>query len=113
MLVSDTIPQNWNDTWVLALGVEYDAAENLTLRGGYTYLESPVPEETLAPTLPDTDRHLLTVGLGSRYGQHDVDLAYAYSFYDDLDVTNNLNPLYNGSYDINTHLITLTYAYRF
>ncbi len=113
LLPFESVPENWDDTITIGFGVEYDASDTIVLRGGYVWLESPVPEETLAPTLPDTDRHLLSIGLGYKYRQHTFDFAYALSFYDDLEVTTNLNPAYNGDYDVDSQLVQLTYNYRF
>jgi long-chain fatty acid transport protein len=113
LLPFTSVLENWDDTITVGFGVEYDASDQVVLRGGYIWLESPIPEETLAPTLPDTDRHVLSVGFGYEYNQHTFDFAYALSFYDDLEVTTNLNPAFNGDYDIESHLIQLTYNYRF
>jgi len=113
LLPFKAVPENWDDTITVGFGVEYDASETFILRGGYVWLESPIPEETLAPTLPDVDRHLLSIGFGYKYKKHTFDFAYALSFYDDLEVTTNLNPAYNGSYDVDSQLIQLTYNYRF
>lgn len=113
LLPTRTIPQNWDDTWTFGVGGDYDLNEDFVLRAGYVYLESPVPDETLSPTLPDADRHLLSIGIGWRKGGHRVDAAYAYSIYDDRDISNNLNPAYNGTYDLNAHLMALSYAFDF
>ncbi len=36
---------DWEDTWVLMLGAEYELNEKWTLRGGYAYNETPVPDK--------------------------------------------------------------------
>lgn len=113
LLQSPTVPQQWDDTWVIAAGAEYDVSEALTVRGGYVFLESPVPEQTLAPSLPDANRHMITAGLTARTGPHALGAAYVYTLVEDLEVTDNLNPLFNGDYDFNQHLLVLSYAYTF
>ena len=113
LLTAPVIPQDWEDTWTAGVGLEYDLSDLWTVRGGYVWLESPVPERTLAPTLPDADRHILTAGLGVRAGRHGLDVAYGYSIYDDLKVTDNINPAFNGDYDIENHLLAVTYHYQF
>ena len=49
-----TIPfeMNWNDQWVFALGAQYELSDNFTLRAGYNYGKSPVPDENLNPLFP-------------------------------------------------------------
>lgn len=113
LLPFDSVPQGWRDTITIGFGGDYDVSDTLTLRAGYVWLESPVPPETLAPTIPDTHRHILNVGFGYEYKKHKFDVAYGISFYDDLIVSENVNPAYNGEYDIDSHLLQLTYNYRF
>ncbi len=113
LLPQTSIPQEWKDTWVLAAGLDWEVREGLNLRGGYTFLESPIPRRTLAPTLPDADRHLLSVGLGWTHGRQQFDVAYAYSIYDSLRVRDNVNPAFNGRYELDNHLLQLSYQLSF
>jgi long-chain fatty acid transport protein len=107
------VPQNWKDTWTFGCGADWKATTDLTLRAGYIFLESPVPDETLAPTLPDTSRHVLSVGAGWHHGPSRIDLAYGYSVIADREVTRNQNPAYNGTYESNSHLMSVSYGYSF
>ena len=107
------IRQNWKDTWTFGLGADWKATQDLTLRAGYIYLQSPVPEETLAPTLPDASRHVFTVGAGLHRGPHRIDLAYGYSLIGDREVTQNQNPAYNGTYETTSHLMSVSYGRDF
>lgn len=103
------VPQQWDDTWTVNLGLEWDAGDAWVLSAGYAFLESPIPEETVAPTLPDADRHLLAVGAQWTQQRHRLNVAYAYSIYDDLSVGDNLNPAYSGDYDLFAHLLVISY----
>lgn len=107
------VRQNWKDTWTFGLGADWKVAEEVTLRAGYIFLQSPVPEETLAPTLPDADRHVATVGAGWHRGPNRLDLAYGYSFIGDRDVSKDQNPAYNGTYETSSHLMSVSYARAF
>jgi long-chain fatty acid transport protein len=107
------VRQNWKDTWTFGLGADWKVAEALTLRAGYTFLQSPVPEETLAPTLPDADRHVVTLGTGWRRGPDRIDLAYGYSIIGDRDVMKDQNPAYNGTYETTSHLMSVSYVRSF
>ncbi|MFW5803063.1 MAG: OmpP1/FadL family transporter [Verrucomicrobiota bacterium] len=55
---------DWNSSWVLMLGAEYELNEKITLRSGYGYNEQPSPSATATPLLPQDDLHALSVGLG-------------------------------------------------
>ncbi len=57
---------NWNSSWVLMLGAEYELNEKITLRSGYGYNEQPSPSATATPLLPQDDLHAVSVGLGYR-----------------------------------------------
>lgn len=109
LLPGPSIPQNWEDTWTFNLGAEVSVSEAWTVLGGYAFLESPIPPETMAPTLPDADRHVIAAGAQWAHNQHRVDVAYAYSLYDDLTVEQNINPAYVGSYDLSAHLFLISY----
>jgi long-chain fatty acid transport protein len=106
------IPQAWDDTWTFGLGADWRAAKNLILRAGWVYLESPIPEETLSPSLPDADRHVFSVGAGYARNGHAVDIGYALSMYD-RGVDKNLVPSVLGDYDTTTHLLAVSYGRSF
>lgn len=113
LLPSTSIPQDWNDTWSFGAGIDWTLTEQVIVRAGYTFLESPVPDETLAPTLPDADRHALSLGAGYRKGGHRVDVAGVVSLYEDRDISSNQNPAYNGKYENSATMVALSYGYAF
>lgn len=113
LLQSSSIPQNWKDTWTFGVGADWQLSQKIVLRAGYIYVESPIPDSTLAPTLPDADRHVVSIGIGYKYRGQSLDLAYAHSFFDDRNVQNNINPAYNGKYELTSDLIGVSYGYNF
>lgn len=106
-------PQNWNDTWTFGIGPEWRFARDWTLRAGYLYLQSPIPDETFAPTALDVDQSVVSVGLGYQSGRHTIDFAYALGIFDTRRVHDNQQPLYDGTYEFQGHLLALTYTYAF
>ncbi len=107
-------PQNWNDTWTFGIGPEWRFAPEWTLRTGYLYLQSPIPDSTFAPTGLDVDQSAVGVGLGYQSGNHAVDLAYALGIFNKRHVHANQNPYYeNGTYAFDGHLAALSYTYSF
>ncbi len=107
------IPQNWKDTWTVGIAADWQCTDSCIVRAGYKFMESPIPDETHAPTLPDADRHLLTVGAGYKNDSHSLDIAYALSLFGDRDVSTSSNPVFNGEYDLTSHLLGLSYGYTF
>jgi long-chain fatty acid transport protein len=49
---SATTPQNWNNTWRLGLGGQYQALSNLMLQLGVSYDSSPTTNSKRLPDLP-------------------------------------------------------------
>jgi long-chain fatty acid transport protein len=110
---TQSAPQDWDNTFTVGVGGDWQFAGGWVARAGYAFIESPIPDETIAPILPDADRHVLSLGLGYTFKGHTFDLAYAYSIYDDRNNTGNPAATYQGSYDIDSNLVGLTYSFSF
>jgi len=107
------VPQRLKDTWTIGVGGEWDFAENWTARSGFMYLQNPTPDSTYSPLGPDEDQTVISFGLGYENEKHAVDLGYAYGFFNGRSVSGNQVPPYNGNYDYNVHLLSLSYGYKF
>lgn len=57
-----TLPFGYKDGWMFAVGGEYKATQQLTLRTGIAYEISPVTDAVRSTRLPDADRLWLSVG---------------------------------------------------
>ena len=108
-----SLRQNWKDTWNFGVGADWDVMPKVTLRAGYMYLKSPVPSETLAPTIPDADQNVITVGAGYHPNRHSFDVAYGLNLIGDRNVAGNQDPAYNGKYETSSQLVSLSYGYTF
>ena len=71
---------NWEDQWVYALGVEYRVNPVHTIRAGYNYGKSPVPDDYLSPLFPAILEQHVTLGYGLDLGAWDLNLAYELGF---------------------------------
>jgi long-chain fatty acid transport protein len=107
------IRQDWKDTFTAGIGGDWRFSPNWVLRAGYQFYESPVPDRTFSPTIPDANQHVLTVGLGYTAGRHHIEAAYGADFYDRRHIQNNQVPAFNGTYDISVHLFALSYQFSF
>lgn len=112
----DTIPLDWKDRFVFRLGAEYDVSENVTLRAGYSYGESPVPNSTVLPLTAAISEHSVSAGLGWHRGQWTVDFAWQY----DLPASQNAGAdgIAGTEYDfsrveLSAHWFSVTAGYRF
>lgn len=72
-------PRLYKDVYQIRFGAEYIVNESLTVRGGLGFDKNPIPDETLDPTLPDTDR--LLTSLGATYSiMKGMDIHLYYTF---------------------------------
>ena len=111
--VDKVVPQKWRDTFTFGVGGDWRFAEGWVARLSYQHFQTPVPDRTFSPTIPDASQNVVTIGVGYRFGRHRLDAAYARVFYDDRNISANQNPAYNGKYEIAAHLISLGYGFSF
>ena len=135
-------PRQWGDAFVVRVGSAYTWHEpmllphwTVALRGGYLFSETPVPNTTFEPAVPDADYHAFSVGLG--FGCHrqgkffglipcaasssdaasfqriTIDLAYKIRLYEERNITNNRSAVVNGRWDTVMHagMVTLGWAF--
>jgi len=108
-----SINQDWKDTWTFGIAGDWEFATNWTLRLGYQFYQSPVPDSTFSPTIPDADQNVITFGLCYRTGHHAFEAAYGLDFYDVREISTAQQPAFNGKYEFTVHLFSLGYRYRF
>ncbi len=107
------IPEDWRDTFTIGIGGDWRFAPNWVLRGGYQFYQTPVPDKTFSPTIPDANQHVFTVGLGYRYKRHSAEIAYGADFYERRNIDSSYDPSFNGRYDITVHLFSMAYRLTF
>jgi long-chain fatty acid transport protein len=112
----DTIPLNWSDEFVYRAGLEYAVTENLALRLGYAYGQSPVPNSTLTPMTAAITEHTLTAGIGYQWSRYALNLAYQFDFPATQSV--GTSGLRSGEYSgssttVSIHTLALTASVRF
>jgi long-chain fatty acid transport protein len=83
------LPQDWKNTSTLRFGSYYALNENWELRGGMALEQTPIPNSTLNPAIPDADKLTLNAGVGYKWEKFSVDLGYMAVFYKTRRVTND------------------------
>ncbi len=71
-------PRDWKDTRQLRVGIEYKWNDFLTLRGGYFYDPSPIPDHTFDMLWPDADKKTYSLGAGFHFGRLTIDTVVQY-----------------------------------
>lgn len=99
----------WEDSPTFRLGVEYEVLENLPIRVGAAYDMSPVPAETVAPSLPDNHRAVLSIGTGYTIAGFRGDVAYMF-VRTQRDIENGNQ---DGTYNTTANLIGINVGYGF
>jgi long-chain fatty acid transport protein len=114
--------QDWDDTFTIGIAGDWNFAEHWTWRAGYQFYETPVPDHTFSPTIPDANQHAITTGISFQGGAHRAEFSYGYIRYDDRDINNDGPPVasgsgptsaFNGHYEMAVHLFSLGYTYQF
>jgi long-chain fatty acid transport protein len=76
------IPRKFDDTVAINLGVEGQPLPlvPLTLRAGYVFETGAAPDAYLSVLTPDSQKHLLSFGVGYRVGKLRFDAVFAHAF---------------------------------
>jgi len=109
----------WKNNLCYRTGLQFEASDSLTLRGGFAYDVAPQPIEDMSPSLPDANRIIFTAGFGYRIGKLVLDFAYQYEQFakrtsDHHYIFGPGTPnLAAGTYKTSSHLFGLNLGYRF
>ena len=94
--LNDFTATNWKDSWFFSLGAEYQASDLWTLKAGTAFDQSPIPDSTKGPRIPDNNRTWLSLGARLRASDStDISFSAAHLFFADLKV--NLSQTDPGS----------------
>ena len=102
---------NWQDSLFYEFGAQYELNDRWTVRGGYIYSENTVPNSTFSPTVPDSSRHVFSVGLGYTHPRFNVDMVYQYCLSDDRTVNNGTAA--DGTWKNDSHAVMITSTLKF
>lgn len=103
--------KEWSNVFKFSLGGEYLVLEdNLPVRVGFIYDPSPIPNHTVGPELPDTDRFLFSFGVGYTWKGFTVDLAYEFLFGPSND--NAESAPISGSRSLHVNILGMSLGYN-
>ncbi len=78
--VNFTMPQNWKDQTVVALGGAYQLGDAWTLRAGYNHASNPIPDGTVNPLFPAIVKDHYTAGFGYKLSKSvSIDAAISHA----------------------------------
>lgn len=103
----------WNDAIQLRLGAEWMGLDDhLAVRAGFLWDQNPVPDATLDPSLPDTERLMPTIGVGTQWYGVYLDVAYMPVFGLKRTARTAAGAPLGGTYSTMTHDFTFTVGYH-
>lgn len=114
--IDDDIPLSWKDRWVFRTGLEYRPADHWTLRVGYSYGKSPVPDGTLNPLNAAILEHTVGAGAGYRWERYYLDATWQWQLpaRQRVDTSDLASGEYShSSVEVEVHWIGLTAGMRF
>lgn len=106
------IPEEYDDVYNYRVGLNWTVNPTSEWRFGYVYDETPQPERSVGPLLPDADRNGFTVGYGYQ-GSWDFDVALMYLDFDERtrDETFRGEPIFHGTYNTTAWLLGLSLGF--
>lgn len=115
------IPYNYRDAWMYSVGGDFRATDELTLRAGVAYDQTPTRNSTRDPRIPDGDRYFLSLGAGydiKAVPGLTLDAAYSHQFVEKVNIkTQNVDRLgggrLDGSAESSGDIVSLSATYKF
>jgi long-chain fatty acid transport protein len=106
---------DWQSSWMFEFGATRNFRHGWHVSGGYIYSENSVPSSTLNPIVPDSDRHIFSVGIGKKYKHISWDATYQFAYGPDRTISDQVgfNAPANGKYSYISHALALSFGYHF
>jgi long-chain fatty acid transport protein len=102
--ISQAQPKDWHNAIELRVGAQYEI-DDLDLRLGFLFDQTPQPAETVDPTLPDNHRIIPAIGAGYQFTEWlRGDLGYHFVYVLPRTVTAEENS-FPGTYNANVHTV--------
>lgn len=113
---ADTVTtESWKNTVRVSLGADYQQSDKLTLRAGWAYDETPIPDaEHRTPRIPGHSRRWLSLGFTYDLSQAlTLDMGYSHLFVSKTHINNTfesavptLAATLNGTYDASVDILS-------
>lgn len=106
--------KKWDDTFSFRLGAEYYLNEHWLVRCGYMYDICQDNDKYRSPEIPDSDRHMYSIGLGYRGDCWGVDLTYGYLRFSEVRIGTHSGSVANGKFvDADVHMLSFAITREF
>jgi long-chain fatty acid transport protein len=110
-----SVPLNWDSSWFYEFGATRYFKHGWHVSGGYIYSENSVPSASFNPIVPDSDRHIFSLGFGRKYKHISWDATYQLAYGPECTISDQVgfNAPANGKYTYLSHALSLSFGYHF
>jgi long-chain fatty acid transport protein len=115
--------RDYKNTYITRLGAEYRFTNTFAMQGGVYYDMNPVEPERNSPSLPESDRLGLSLGLSYRLtGALGAQLSYLYVYSTEQEIDNSQEIAFvpgrgavpfNGTYNSSANVLSISLTYGF
>lgn len=114
--------EHWNNTMRLSAGANYQYSDNIILRAGWAYDETPVPNaERRTVRIPDNSRRWFSVGMGYMLDNDlALDVGYSHLLVSDTQINNTfessvptLAATLNGNYEASVDILSAQLSWKY
>lgn len=105
------LPFNWQSSWFWEFGITKKFARGWQASVGYIWSENSVPEHSFNPIVPDSNRHVLSVGFGQKREHFNWNIAYQWAYGPTRTINQGTSA--DGTYRAQGNAINLTFGYDF
>ncbi len=120
LVVGNSIPFHYKDSWMYSVGAEYKYDDKTTLRSGIAYETSPITNANRNFRLPDSDRLWLSAGISyaiTKATSLDVGYAYLYGFGSTITAATaggiSLNGPFGGTFNSSVSILSVALKVKF
>jgi long-chain fatty acid transport protein len=102
---------NYESSFIYEFGVTKKFSGGWKTSAGYLYSENSVPNESFNPLVADSNRHVMSVGVGRNYEKWNWFLTYQYAYGPHRTI--DQQTLADGTYRFQAHAVSFSLGYNF
>lgn len=110
------LTQNWKDTVTFRTGMQWRFKPHMRVRMGYAFDPTPINDANFAPSTPDNDSHIFSLGYGIDFGKSiTLDISYSYVYIRNRDqrASTGSDAVRNGVYKSHAQVVATSLQYGF
>jgi long-chain fatty acid transport protein len=111
------LPFNYTSSFLFEWGATHYFGQGWQGSAGYIYSQNSVPDTSFGPLIPDSDRHIWSLGVGKRCGHFSWDVTYQLAWGPPRTVSGSPAPSAgnsaDGTYEFLSHAFLISAGYHF